>query len=174
MSLGLKPRNSQTRLLCANFDFHCRVPRAIAVRTSRRPTYSGPYERVMTIELSIVICTRKRASRFSGMLNSLESLRSKRPWEVLLVDNGSTDDTPRILRLACEGNSRIRTLRITRVGLGAARDAGWRGSKGGIVAFTDDDCYLDRYFVDCLLEVFDERTEIGCVGGGAGYVVRQG
>lgn len=119
----------------------------------------------MPVELSIVICTRNRGSRLSGMLNSLETLRSRRSWEALLVDNGSTDDTMRILTLACKDNSHIRTLRVARIGLGAARDAGWREAKGEIVAFSDDDCYLDPYFVDCLLEVFDERPEISCVGG---------
>ena len=82
-----------------------------------------------------------------------------------MVDNASTDDTGAVLARAVDCNGRLRTIYVDRVGLGAARDVGWRETTGAIVAFTDDDCYLAPDYVDRLLEVFDERPDLACVGG---------
>src|SRR4029077_7729731 len=50
------------------------------------------------IDVSIVICTRNRASRLSGTLGALRALRTCHSYEVIWVDNASTDDTAAVLR----------------------------------------------------------------------------
>lgn len=117
------------------------------------------------IELSIVICTRNRAAKLDGMLNALANIRSSRTWEVLLVDNNSTDHTILVLENAKNQNHRIRVLKVEQVGLGAARNVAWRHTQGSVVAFTDDDCYVAEDFVDQVLNVFEERPEISGIGG---------
>jgi GT2 family glycosyltransferase len=42
---------------------------------------------------------------------------------------------------------------------------GWRKAQGAIIAFTDDDCYLARNFVDAIVEIFEAHPRVGCVGG---------
>jgi GT2 family glycosyltransferase len=52
-----------------------------------------------------------------------------------------------------------------RVGLSRARNKGWRAATGDIIAFTDDDCYVDPNYVDAIFEAFQEDLRIGFVGG---------
>lgn len=99
------------------------------------------------------------------MLASLSAIRSDKEWEVLLVDNASTDSTQSILNSAAQCSRNLRVMHVPQVGLGAARDAAWRAANGRIVAFTDDDCYLESDFVDELLQAFERHADAGCVGG---------
>ena len=115
--------------------------------------------------LSIVICTRNRADRLPRALHALSALNSAAPWEALIVDNGSTDATMQVIRAHAAADKRLRVLRVATIGLGAARDAAWRQARAPIVAFTDDDCYVQADYVDAVLRVFAEHPDIGCVGG---------
>lgn len=113
-------------------------------------------------KVSIIICTRNRAGRLPQTLDALAHIRTRHPWELILVDNASTDATADVIRTA---PIPVRHLLCERIGLGAARDLGWRHAEGGIVSFTDDDCYLQPDFVDMIVTVFEERPDLGCVGG---------
>jgi GT2 family glycosyltransferase len=53
----------------------------------------------------------------------------------------------------------------TKRGLSAAQNTGWRLASGEIIAFTDDDCYVQENFIDALVEAFEEDTRIGFIGG---------
>lgn len=116
-------------------------------------------------DVSIVICTRNRAPFLSGTLRALAAIRSKYQWEVLMVDNASTDDTKAVVTSADDCGGRLRYNFAGQIGLGAARDNGWRLARGRIVAFTDDDCYPESSYVDRIVEVFAENPGTGCVGG---------
>jgi glycosyltransferase involved in cell wall biosynthesis len=115
--------------------------------------------------LSIVICTRNRGKSLGGTIDSLTKIESDYVWEAIFVDNASTDNTMQVLRDIGDKEGRFRYLRVDRVGLGAARDAGWRQARGRIVSFTDDDCYLAPDYVNKVVEVFSAHPEAGCVGG---------
>jgi len=115
--------------------------------------------------ISIVICTRNRGDRLAGTLRSLEAIETKVVWEVLLVDNASTDDTAEIIHAHCETHEPSRYLLATDVGLGAARDTAWRAARGEIVCFTDDDCYLEPDFVDAMDQAYRAYPQIGGLGG---------
>lgn len=117
------------------------------------------------IDLSIIICTRNRAACLAATLATASLVRSQHAWEILVIDNASSDNTAEIVRAADDCGGRLSTYRVEQIGLGAARDAGWRRARGRIVAFTDDDCYLDPEFVDVLVKSFDENPDVGCIGG---------
>jgi len=117
------------------------------------------------MHLSIVICTRNRAAQLIGALNSLECLSTEHEWEAVVVDNASTDGTADVIRHAASRQPRIRYVHVERIGLGAARDFGWRQARGRLLSFTDDDCYLTPDYVDSVIRVFDEHPEIGFMGG---------
>jgi glycosyltransferase involved in cell wall biosynthesis len=51
------------------------------------------------------------------------------------------------------------------IGLGRARNAGWRAARGALLAFVDDDCYLTETYIDDLLEVFRANPDVGFVAG---------
>lgn len=99
------------------------------------------------------------------MFEALRAIRSRHPWELLLIDNNSTDDTLAVLEqgIADIPNARIETVKA--IGLGAARDAAWRIAKGETILFTDDDCYPAPDIVDGAVAVFEKHPEIGFCGG---------
>lgn len=119
------------------------------------------------MKLSIVICTRNREHQLQGVLHALAAIRTERPWEIILVDNASTDGTEATIRAFMAGHPQlpIRYVHEAQKGLGAARDTGWRAASGDIISFTDDDCYPSPDFVDALLQVYEEHPRIGFVGG---------
>jgi GT2 family glycosyltransferase len=89
--------------------------------------------------LSIVICTRNRAALLRDCLASLgrQSVPA-RDFEVIVVDNGSTDATPDRVR-EFESSLSIRRMDEPRLGLSYARNTGWRAAQADYVAFLDDD-----------------------------------
>ncbi len=117
------------------------------------------------LDLSIVVCTFNRAAQLEAMLRTAAALRTSHAIEVLVVDNASTDGTPQCIAEAASRDPRLRTMTVSRLGLGAARDAGWRAARGRVVAFTDDDCYLAEDYADAMLDAFARNPDAGCIGG---------
>ena len=115
--------------------------------------------------LSLVVCTRNRASQLPKALEAFEKIDCQQAWELVLVDNGSTDQTPDIIKaFAASCAHPVQILHASQPGLSCARNVGLRAARGEIVAFTDDDCYPSHDYVDALLGCFDDM-EIGFVGG---------
>lgn len=104
-----------------------------------------PSRRSSELAVSVVVPTRNRAERLRGLLGALErqTLAPDR-FELVVVDDGSEDETPRVLAEA--GMSAAFAIDVVQgrgAGPAAARNAGWRRASGPLVAFTDDDCEPD-------------------------------
>lgn len=94
----------------------------------------------MKPEVSVVVATRNRAARLAALLGSLrhQTLAPER-FEVIVVDDGSTDATQDVL--AEPGGLRLRSIRLESGGGPArARNQGIAAAEGDLVALTDDDC----------------------------------
>lgn len=88
-------------------------------------------------QVSVVIPTRNRSSLLAVTLRSVLRQRDV-DLEVVVVDEGSTDDTPTML--AGLADSRVRTIRHDAPrGVSTARNRGTAEARGEWVAFTDDD-----------------------------------
>lgn len=117
------------------------------------------------MDLSLVVCTRNRATLLSEALPHFSRLQSPASWELVMVDNGSTDATAEILAaLAQSAPMRLTLVNEPKRGLSAARNAGWRRAQGRIVVFTDDDCYPATDFLDQVGHCFSESA-LGFLGG---------
>lgn len=85
--------------------------------------------------------------------------------ELIVVDNGSSDDTPQVLR---EHEARapypVVLIHEPRAGLSRARNAGMTAARAAVVAFTDDDCRLGPRFLQTARDVFTDGT-LGFCGG---------
>ena len=116
--------------------------------------------------VSLVICTRNRASKLGACLAAVERLVPPGPdWEVIVVDNGSTDGTVDVLeRFAKRSGLPAIVVQEPRAGLGRARNAGLARAQGDIIAFTDDDCYVHEDWLRQIAAVF-AREDIGYLGG---------
>lgn len=92
---------------------------------------------------SVIVCTCNRAPLLAQACESL--LAQDYPedlWELIVVDNGSSDDTLEVAeRLAAARPDLVRVLQEPRAGLSRARNAGIRAARGEIVAFADDDAF---------------------------------
>jgi glycosyltransferase involved in cell wall biosynthesis len=86
-------------------------------------------------------------------------------WELIAVDNASTDDTPNVLR---EFVGRVPfpavCVRSEQAGLSRARNTGMARARGSIYVFTDDDCYVAPEFLVQVCRAFDEWNA-GYIGG---------
>jgi glycosyltransferase involved in cell wall biosynthesis len=116
-------------------------------------------------DLSIVIATRNRAQFLSGTLDSLSRIRSALKWEVIFVDNASSDPTTDVLESFQNSNAiPVQILKEPRPGAGRARNVGWRAAKGEIVGFIDDDCYPGPDYIEQVSKCF-AAPEVGFIGG---------
>lgn len=71
-------------------------------------------------------------------------------WELLLVDDGSTDATPQMCQEWCKKDERIRTVTQQNTGVSAARNTGIRAAKGQYIAFIDADDFVDPDYLASL------------------------
>ncbi len=97
-------------------------------------------------DVSVIVATFNRAERLRRLLDGLRrQTHGLNRFEVLIVDDASTDDTPSILeRERQRGELLLEVISgRSRTGPARARDAGWRAAAGSVIAFTDDDCVPD-------------------------------
>jgi GT2 family glycosyltransferase len=115
--------------------------------------------------ISLIVCTRNRTSSLDACLEHIGRLESPGEWELVIVDNGSSDGTANLLKgFAEQAPFRVVVVEEPRCGLGRARNAGIAAATGEILAFTDDDCYVSSDFLKQVLEVFKDQR-IGYMGG---------
>lgn len=115
--------------------------------------------------ISVVISTRNRAGRLRSCLQHVGMVESRTPWELVVVNNGSTDDTEEILRdFAGRAPFPVRIVSEPVKGLSRARNAGLRAARGEIVVFTDDDCYVRPDLIEEYRKVFSDPN-LGFSGG---------
>lgn len=89
------------------------------------------------VSVSVVMATRDRAELVERAVRSVQAQRHTN-WELIVVDDGSTDATPAVLAELAK-DSRLRVTRAAGVGAAAARNLGVAVAMGELVAFVDDD-----------------------------------
>ena len=116
-------------------------------------------------EIALVVCTRDRGMAISSWLRHLATLRYNGRWELIVVDNGCSDETSKHLEeFGQHFRERLTMIRVSKPGLGRARNAGWRATRAPLIAFTDDDCYPANDYLSRIQSAFTDST-LGFVGG---------
>ncbi|MEW6531399.1 MAG: glycosyltransferase [Thermodesulfobacteriota bacterium] len=108
---------------------------------------------------SVVIPMHNSARTIRRCLDSLGAL-SHSSYEVILVDDGSTDETTAIAR----SYDAFRLIELPKGGPSRARNEGVRHAQGHLVAFTDSDCVVDEHWLTELEKGFIDQNVAG-VGG---------
>jgi glycosyltransferase involved in cell wall biosynthesis len=106
------------------------------------------------IYLSLVIPAYNEQEVIPALLQRVEAALTQigKPFEVIIVDDGSTDDTPRLLADALNRHPWLRVLRLRKnSGQSAAFDAGFKAARGQLIATIDADLQNDPEEIPRLL-----------------------
>lgn len=101
------------------------------------------------MKYSVVIATYNRAADLRDTLASLAGLRPAAPWEVVVVDNNSSDDTRAVVESAARSfPAPLRYVFEREQGRSPALNAGIRVAQGDVIVTTDDDVRVDSDWLD--------------------------
>ena len=115
---------------------------------------------------SIVVCTRNRAERLGECLAHLGDQAGAGDYEVIVVDNGSTDGTDAVVGAWVAADpGRRRHIHEPVAGLSRARNRGVDAARGEVVLFIDDDALAPRGWVAAHLAAYGRDPAVVGVGG---------
>jgi glucosyl-dolichyl phosphate glucuronosyltransferase len=118
------------------------------------------------VDISVVVPTYNRRQLLAKTLESLIGQRAASVrYEVLVVDNNSSDDTRGVVETFIQRGTAVRYLFEPRPGVSHARNTGIAAARAPIVAFIDDDVEADLTWVMTIKQAFDHHPDIDCVGG---------
>jgi glycosyltransferase involved in cell wall biosynthesis len=126
----------------------------------------APSKASAAFDLSLLICTRNRAAQLAQSLKKISAMQSDLNWELIIVDNGSTDETGAVVaQHAAVSSHPVQTIVQQGRGVSIAKNIGWRASKSPIVVTIDDDCYPAEDYLDRVFERFSSDPKLGFLGG---------
>ena len=102
-------------------------------------------------KVSIIAPVYKVETRVGWCINSILK-QNYRDFELILVNDGSPDDSLRILRNYEKLDSRVRVLDIPNQGVSNARNTGMQAARGEYIQFVDSDDVVDPDYTKTLLE----------------------
>ena len=121
---------------------------------------------------SVVIATRNRAALLSRVLQSLSNIQSPagdrgdQGWEIIVVDNASTDHTRAVvLEYQVHARVGVRYCHEPLAGKSIALNTGIEAARGDFIAFTDDDCLPDPCWLFHLCREFQAVGNCAVIGG---------
>jgi glycosyltransferase involved in cell wall biosynthesis len=118
--------------------------------------------------VSIVVCCHNSAGRLPETLAHLARQRATGiPWEVIVVDNASTDGTAEVARRLWPElpPAPLRIVRESRLGLSYARQRGLAEARYELVSFVDDDNWVCSGWVQTAHEIMASHPDVGACGG---------
>lgn len=122
-----------------------------------------------TPTISIVIPAYNEAHELPNLLHSLAPLRADARFEVIVVDNGSTDDTAKVA-----GTMGARAATIARAPVGQARNLGASLARGVILAFLDADVVVTDAWLRSVAKIADGTRRLDGITGDIYDVAKPG
>jgi glycosyltransferase involved in cell wall biosynthesis len=122
----------------------------------------------MSCALSVVLSTYNRSESLAVALRSLraQEVPPGYSYEVIVVDNNCTDDTPNVVRqFQQDGFDHLHYVHEPRQGLPYGRNAGVAHSRAPVVAFFDDDLEADRTWVATIQKAMQQYPDAAGIGG---------
>ena len=120
--------------------------------------------------VSIIICCHNGADRLPETVRHVARQRvpSYIPWELLIIDNGCTDESALVARKEWEKHKvdvSLRIIKESNLGLSYARARGFTEAHYEYMILCDDDNWLDENYVAMVYQILSENLNIGAVGG---------
>ena len=122
----------------------------------------------MSRGVSIIICCYNSALRLPETLKHLSLQQTSASWEVIVVNNNSTDATSQVANEEWDKSGASTAFRVVEEptpGLAAARNKGIAEAKYDYLIYCDDDNWLSPNYVTDVYELFEKDSTIGIIGG---------
>lgn len=118
------------------------------------------------MDVSVVICTRNRATSLHRCLASIRDavIPPGLVWELVVVDNGSTDETAAVLA-AFAPVLPLRILSEPEAGVSKARNRGLFAAEADYIVWTDDDVEVEAGWLTAYLDAFPRFPDAALFGG---------
>ncbi len=113
-----------------------------------------------TLRVSVFVPAHNEAKYIGSCIDSLLR-QSVPPYEIIVVDNGSTDDTAKIV----SSYGSVKLIKEKKPGILAARTTGFNSGKGDIIARLDADCKADTDWIEQIQHNFTEHPRLAAVSG---------
>jgi glycosyltransferase involved in cell wall biosynthesis len=124
---------------------------------------AADHPRATPPELTVILCVRNGAAKVHEQLETLARQKWDAPWDVVLVDNDSTDATPEVLRAFAAEHERFRVVDAhERLGLSHARNVGVANTEAPSVAFCDDDDLVGDGWVAAIGNALRDHAIVAC------------
>ena len=118
------------------------------------------------VAVSVIIPTYNRSALLRNAVSSVLGQQSEIPFEIIIVDNNSQDDTQTVARaLVHEHQGKVAHVLETQQGNAHARNRGVQIARGAIVAFIDDDVTVESNWLTSLAGALNAREDLSFVGG---------
>jgi len=117
--------------------------------------------------ISVLICTHNSSRRIEKTLSYLikQKVRSAIPWEIVLVDNASTDGTGEIVNKFWDSEVPLWIICEPRLGVAYARITGIRKCRFSYIAIVDDDNWVPENWVETAYDAMESHPEACAIGG---------
>jgi len=117
------------------------------------------------LALSVVLPTYNRCASLLRTLASILNQQTTRHYEVIVVDNNSTDETRAAVLDANAHGVPVRYVLEPQQGVSYARNAGIAHARAPLIAFVDDDVSVDPNWIETICRTFEQYADVDCVGG---------
>ncbi len=112
--------------------------------------------------VSVIVPTWNRETLVTSTLESIAA-QTERDFEIIVVDDGSTDGTVSAVQSFTKFEPRLRLMRHDHAGPGAARNIGIRSSQGRYLAFLDSDDLWEPDYLRCTMDALARDPGAGAV-----------
>lgn len=124
----------------------------------------------MIVNISVIICCYNSEYLLHDTLKHLanQKVSNSITYEVVLVDNNSSDDTSKVARCLWDSfkvSAQLCVVKEPTPGLSHARKRGVLDSKGNLIIFCDDDNWLDKNYLQTAYEFMTSNLQVGALGG---------
>ena len=114
-------------------------------------------------EISIIVPVYNTARYLPRCIKSIQA-QTFGSFELLLIDDGSADESLSVCRSFAQSDSRIRVMESEHKGVSAARNLGLRSAKGRYIMFCDSDDFTAPEWAECLYRAIQlhPNSLVGC------------
>ena len=119
---------------------------------------------MLDLQISAIICTHNRDFYLGAAIDSLLNQDFALGFEVVVVDNGSTDNTRQVVTERL-GNPHLKYVEQPNIGLSIARNTGATVAVSEILAYLDDDAVASPQWLQVLYSAYQQNQKLAIAGG---------